>query len=208
MPFLPPQPQLLTGQAPYPSTRNREERRLFSRYRDVEPILDVDPTLPVPIAHVVDKLMAIQPGERILEIGPGPGRLLIPAAGMVGSSGAAVGLELQPKMIEKLKRNAEKAGVKNLQVFQGDASRSQSLQDFDLVYLCTVLGEIPDRAAALQNAWTFLKPGGRLCITEMLGDPHYQSKKTCQQLAEAAGFHLVRINGSWRRFTMTLERPA
>lgn len=56
--------ELLTGQAPYPSTRNREARRLFSRYRDVEPILDVDPTLPVPIAQVVDKLMAIQPEDR------------------------------------------------------------------------------------------------------------------------------------------------
>ncbi len=47
---------------------------------------------------------------------------------------------------------------------------------FDLVFLCAALGEIPDRAAALTHCYRALKPGGTLSITEMFGDPHYQSR--------------------------------
>ncbi len=52
----------------------------------------------------------------------------------------------------------------------------------DLVYLCTVLGEIPDRAAALANCFAVLRPGGRLSITEIKGDPHFQSRATLDSL--------------------------
>ena len=40
--------ELLTGVSPYPRTRDREERKRFSRYRDVRPVTSVDPTLPEP----------------------------------------------------------------------------------------------------------------------------------------------------------------
>lgn len=46
---------------------------------------------------------------------------------------------------------------------------------FDLVYLCTVLGEVPDQPAVLEQAFR-LKLGGLLSITEIFGDPHYQSR--------------------------------
>jgi SAM-dependent methyltransferase len=54
-----------------------------------------------------------RPGEKVLEIGPGPGRLLIPAAKRVMPGGEVVDIDIQPKMIERLKKNAEKAGVTN-----------------------------------------------------------------------------------------------
>lgn len=56
--------ELLTGVPPYPSTKSREERRAFSRYRDVRCIREVDPSLPPAIADVVDRLMQISPYDR------------------------------------------------------------------------------------------------------------------------------------------------
>lgn len=56
--------ELLTGQAPYPPTRSREERRSFSRYRDVRPIRQVDPELPTAVLEVATQLMAIHPRDR------------------------------------------------------------------------------------------------------------------------------------------------
>ncbi len=56
--------ELLTGQPPYEPSKRREDRKLFSRYRDVRPIRNLDPSLPRAIAAVVDKLIAIDPDER------------------------------------------------------------------------------------------------------------------------------------------------
>jgi nitroreductase len=58
--------------------------------------------------------IGFRPGQRILEMGPGPGRLLLPAAQRILPGGEAVGIDIQPGMIERLKVRANKAGVTNL----------------------------------------------------------------------------------------------
>jgi ubiquinone/menaquinone biosynthesis C-methylase UbiE len=147
-------------------------------------------------------------GEKVLEIGPGPGRLLIPAAERVLPGGEVFGIEIQQKMIERLRRNAEKAGVTNLTVILGDATQPHvSEESFDLVFLCTALGEIPDRSAALAQCYQALKPGGRLSITELILDPHYQSRSTVQRLAEGTGFRFESIEGGWWFYTARFIRP-
>lgn len=145
--------------------------------------------------------MHLRPGQRILEIGPGPGRLLIPAAERV-RPGEAVGIDIQPGMIGRLKRCAEKAGASNLTAVLGDAALPQVDEGtFDLVYLVTTLGEIPDRAAALRECYKALKQEGTLSVTELFGDPHYQSRSTVKRLAEDAGFRFQAIHGHWWFFT-------
>lgn len=146
--------------------------------------------------------IGLKPGQRVLEIGPGPGRLLIPAARRVLPDGYGVGLDIQPGMIERLKARAARAGVTNLTTIVGDAAQPNvEPETFDVVYLCTVLGEIPDREGALRQAHAALKPGGRLSITEIFPDPHYQSRATVRRLAEAAGCRLQAVHGPWGFFT-------
>jgi ubiquinone/menaquinone biosynthesis C-methylase UbiE len=156
---------------------------------------------------VLDRL-DLRPGTRVLEIGPGPGRLLIPAAQQVLPGGEAVGIEIQPAMIERLERRAGKAGVTNLKVIRGDAAQAHVPESsFDRVFMCTVLGEIPDRAAALTQCYRALKPLGILSITEMAGDPHYQRRAVVRRLAEAAGFRLESVRGGWWLFTADFVKP-
>jgi ubiquinone/menaquinone biosynthesis C-methylase UbiE len=157
--------------------------------------------------RVLDRL-DFRPGQRVLEIGPGPGRLLIPAAHRVLPGGEAVGIDIQPGMIARLKARAERAGVTNLKVILGDATHPHVPEaSFDIVFLCTVLGEIPDRAAALKECWRALKPGGVLSVTESLGDPHYQARSTVKRLAEATGFQLRSVQGGWWMFTASFVKP-
>ncbi len=152
--------------------------------------------------------MHLQPGQRILELGPGPGRLLIPAARMVQPNGVAVGIDIQPGMIDRLKLRAQEAGITNLVAILGDATQPHVDEgNFDLVFLVTTLGEIPDRAAALQQSFRALKPGGVLSVTELFGDPHYQSRSTVKRLADAAGFRLQAIHGHWWLFTANFVKP-
>ena len=143
-----------------------------------------------------------------MEIGPGPGRLLLPAAHRILPGGEAVGIEIQPGMIERLKLRADKAGVTNLTAILGDATQALVPEAaFDLVFLCTALGEIPDRTAVLSQCYRALTPGGLLSITEKFGDPHYQSRSTVKRLAEDAGFRPQSIDGRWWFFTANFVKP-
>lgn len=152
--------------------------------------------------------MGLKPGQRVLEIGPGSGRLLLPAARRVLPGGEVVGLDIQPGMLKRLATRAEQADVPNLTMIQGDVTQAQiPPESFDVVYLCTVLGEIPDREAALRRCYTALKPGGQLSITELFPDPHYQSQSTVQRLARQAGFQLQALYGSWYFFTANFIKP-
>jgi ubiquinone/menaquinone biosynthesis C-methylase UbiE len=155
----------------------------------------------------VDRL-GLRPGQKVLEIGPGPGRLLIPAAQRVLPEGEAVGIEIQPAMIDRLQAAAKRAGVGNLTAILGDAAQPHVPEaSFDVVFLCTALGEITDRAAALAQCYRALKPGGLLSITELFGDPHYQSRSVVQRLAEEVGFRLRDIQGGWWFFTANFIKP-
>jgi SAM-dependent methyltransferase len=151
--------------------------------------------------------MQIAPGQTVLEIGPGPGRLLIPAARRVLPGGRVIGIDIQPKMIARLTAKAERSGVTNMTAQVGDATRLQ-LPDssVDLAYLCTVLGEVPDRAAALAECYRVVRPGGSLAITEIMGDPHYQSRSKVGQLALAAGFEPAGVEGGRWMYTATFRK--
>lgn len=150
--------------------------------------------------------IGLQPGQQVLEVGPG--RLLIPAARRVLPGGEVVGLDIQPGMIARLEARAAQAGVTNLTALLGDATQQHfPVESFDVVFLCTVLGEIPDREAALRQCYAALKPGGVLSITEIFPDPHYQSRATVRQLAEAAGFRLHEVYGRWYFFTANFIKP-
>ena len=56
--------ELLTGVSPYPPTKSREERKQPSRYRNIRPIRQVNPSVPPAVMAVVDQLMQINPNER------------------------------------------------------------------------------------------------------------------------------------------------
>lgn len=152
--------------------------------------------------------LRLQPGQRILEIGPGPGRLLIPAAERIQPGGEAVGIDVQPGMIERLERQAVKAGITNLTAILGDATEPQVEEgSFDLVLLVTTLGEIPGRGAVFAESYRALKPGGTLSITEVFADPHYQFQTTVRQLARDAGFQFQSLEGRWWFYTATFVKP-
>lgn len=146
--------------------------------------------------------IGLEPGQRVLEIGPGPGRLLIPAAQRVMPGGEVVGLDIQAGMIERLKAQAARMQVSNLTGVVGDAAQPHFPSGaFDVIFLCTVLGEIPNRELALKQCFDALKNGGKLSVTEIFPDPHFQSRGSVCQFAETSGFRLHEVYGHWNFFT-------
>ena len=69
-------------------------------------------------------------------------------------------------------------------------------RSFDAAYLVSVLGEIPDPAAALAELRRVLKPGGRLVIGEIFLDPDFPRFGWLVEQALARGLRLERRSGS------------
>jgi SAM-dependent methyltransferase len=153
--------------------------------------------------------IGLRPGDYGLDVGSGPGRLTIPAARRVGLNGSIVAIDVQPQMLARLEERAAKAEVPNIVTKLGDITQDMGLpaDHFDRAWLVTVLGEIPDRAAALRNLYRTLKPGGTLSVTEIVGDPHYQRRSMVLSLGRQAGFAPSQHWGSRLAFTQNLVKP-
>ena len=140
--------------------------------------------------------LAPAPGERILEIGPGTGYYTLDLAEWVGPEGTLEILDIQREMLDHAMGRVGKRGLANVTPTQGDA---QALPfgdaSIDAVVLTTVLGEIPDQGAALREISRVLRPGGRLIVGELFGDPHYTSPGALRDRGEAAGLRFERRNG-------------
>jgi ubiquinone/menaquinone biosynthesis C-methylase UbiE len=137
-----------------------------------------------------------QPGERVLEVGPGTGYYTLDVAEWVGPEGRVDIFDLQQEMLDHTMRRAGERGLANLVPAQGDA-RSLPYPDatFDAAYLVTVLGEVPDQDAALRELTRVLRPGGRLVVGELFGDPHWVSPGALRRRGEAAGLTFERRVG-------------
>lgn len=156
---------------------------------------------------ILDRL-ALRPGMKVLDVGCGPGRLTLPAAQRVGPTGEVVALDIQPGMLRRVAQKAETAGLTNIRRVQAGAGEGKLEPNvFDRALLVTVLGEIPDQTAALTEIFSALKPGGILSVTEVLPDPHYQTRNTVRRLAFAVGFEEQSYTGKIVAFTLNLVKP-
>jgi ubiquinone/menaquinone biosynthesis C-methylase UbiE len=135
-------------------------------------------------------------GERLLEIGPGTGYYTLDLASWIGPEGSLEVFDLQQEMLDHTMRRARERQLANVTPTRGDAQALPYEDDrFDAVVLTTVLGEIPDQDAALREVARVLRPGGRLVVGELFGDPHYVPPGALQRRAEAAGLSFERRTG-------------
>ncbi len=153
--------------------------------------------------------VGIRPGERVLELGPGPGVFTIEAARQTEPDGSLVAVDIQPKMIAAVERKAREAGLTNIETHVASAYELPlDEESVDRAFLVTVLPEIADRQLALAELHRVLKPGGILSITEEFMDPDYPLAGTTIRWAEEAGFELEERHGNWWTYTLNFGRPA
>ncbi len=145
----------------------------------------------------------IQPGEQVLELGPGPGAFTVAAAQQVGSQGRLIAVDIQPEMIEQVQKRVQAAGLTNVETHIADAYHLPLPDNcIDRAFLISVLPEIPDPARALSELQRVLRPDGILSLTAEFADPDYLFAKETVRLLEKSGFTLGVKRGSWWRYTM------
>jgi SAM-dependent methyltransferase len=152
------------------------------------------------------EILAPRAGERVLEIGPGTGYYSFEIADRVGEGQLDV-FDIQQEMLDHVMREANKRGTTNVQPALGDAQAlPYADESFDAVVLVTVLGEIPDQDRALSEIARVLKPGGRLIVGELFGDPHMVTLGSLRQRGGRAGLTYTRRVGNPLAYFARLEK--
>jgi ubiquinone/menaquinone biosynthesis C-methylase UbiE len=151
----------------------------------------------------------IKPGMRILEVGPGNGTYTLASARQVGPDGEVVAIDIEPKMIERVQRRIEAEGITNIKARVADVYELPfDDNSFDLVYMITVINEIPNIPAALVEFQRVLKPSGKLVFSELLLDPDYPLARRLTQKVQAQGFRLKEKIGNFFYYTLRFEKVA
>lgn len=106
--------------------------------------------------------LAPQPGERVLDIGCGPGTTALELARRVGRDGEVVGVDISERMVAAARRRAAKAGVTNTRFVVGDAEAGSLGEGFDCAYSRFGVMFFTDPVAAFTNLVRSLRLRGRL----------------------------------------------
>ena len=104
----------------------------------------------------------VTPGERILDVGCGPGTTAIELATRVAPDGEVVGADISPKMVAAATRRAAAAGVTNVRFLAADAQTEALGDDFDGAFSRFGIMFFADPVAAFANIGRSLRAGGRL----------------------------------------------
>jgi len=154
----------------------------------------------------------IKQGMTVLDLGCGSGAFTPFVARTVGEQGKVYAVDIQPAMLQQLERKlakAENQDIRNIELKQASAY-DLPFEDgaLDLVYMVTVLQEIPDRGKALREIRRILKPGGILAVTEFLPDPDYPLRLTTIRIGQREGFVLNDNLGNLWNYTVRFKKPS
>jgi len=114
----------------------------------------------------------LSPGEVVLDVGSGGGIDTILAGRAVGPSGRAIGIDLLEEMCERARVHAEEAGVAGWTEFLQGEMEAIPLSDetVDVVISNGVINLSARKSRALAEIRRVLRPGGRLCVADLVVD--------------------------------------
>jgi len=110
-------------------------------------------------------LAAPQPGERVLDIGCGPGTTVLELAKHVGPGGHVLGADVSEPSVARARERIGAAGLKHAEVIVADASvHPFPPNSFELTFSRFGIMFFSDPVAAFANVRRAMKPGGRLAL--------------------------------------------
>ena len=125
------------------------------------------------------KNLGIKPGHTVCDLGAGNGYYTLKMARLVGEKGKVIANDIQPEMLEMLKKRAAHADLENIVTIRGSIIDAKvPAGSCDLILLVDVYHEFSHPEQMLASIRKALKPTGRVALVEYRAeDPEVPIKK-------------------------------
>jgi SAM-dependent methyltransferase len=145
--------------------------------------------------RAVRAVLALRPGERVLDIGVGPGLLAAEAAAEVGPDGRVCGIDISDSMLAIAATRSKVAGSAPLELRNADTNHVPYPDGgFDVVVSTQVFEYVADIPGALAEVRRVLRPGGRVLLLDTDWDSivwHSTDDERMTRVLHAFEEHLV-----------------
>jgi ubiquinone/menaquinone biosynthesis C-methylase UbiE len=147
-----------------------------------------------PLIHNPRKLFGpyVRKGMVVLDVGCGAGFASLGLAELVGEKGRVISADLQPEMLDIVKKRAHKAGLSHrIRIHRCESDCIGINEELDFAVAFFMLHEVPDSRAFLKQLYALLKPDGRLFLSE---PKIHVSRRNFEQIVEEAqviGFNVL-----------------
>lgn len=164
------------------------------------------------LEHNPAKILApyVHEGMTVLEPGPGMGFFTLEMCRLVGPSGRVIAVDIQPRMLEGLKRRLARAGFLNRVETRLASPDSMGLSDLagsvDLTLAFAVVHELPAPHAFFAEVAAASKPHAYVLLAEPAGHVDAAEFETELNAASAAGLALVDRLSIRRSLAATLKK--
>jgi ubiquinone/menaquinone biosynthesis C-methylase UbiE len=112
----------------------------------------------------------LKPGDRILEVGAGPGYVSLLLADRVGPNGLVYAVDPSPDALAYLESRQKERGITQIRRIAADAATLQADLQADCAFVTMVLHHVDDGAALLRNIHRLLRPRALVLVAEFHPD--------------------------------------
>jgi ubiquinone/menaquinone biosynthesis C-methylase UbiE len=112
----------------------------------------------------------LKPGQKVVEVGCGPGFFTIPAAKIVGTSGIVYAIDINPRAVKRVEAKMRKCGIANIKPLLGNAANSGlSDSSIDLAFIFGLRYIAGGLSNLISEMYRILKSGGLLSFEKTTG---------------------------------------